>query len=736
MSESSENPGPPAPASDYTFGAERDELARVLASDRFQRAPTLSSILEYVCLKHFRGETIDIKEYNIAVEALDRPPDFDPAEHSIVRVEASRLRKRLRQYYENEGTGNPLRISLARSGYRPGFERAEPALEIEPTKKAETSGTAPTPEPAPAQSSARHSVWKASIAVVAAAAVAIIFYVAGRSPVAEPDPIEAVPLTSYRSLEIEPALSPAGDRVAFVWDGAAGDNFDIYTKSLGPGDPLRLTEDPAEDYSPIWSPDGQYVVFLRYLGGELANLMQAPASGGPEVRLAEVYSPATWHMRRSGPLLAWSPQPDRIVLVDRPNRDEPPALFLFSLSTGERRRLTTPPATSNGESAPAFSPDGRRLAYTEMFGPYEHEIFVLDLDRDLNPAGDPVRITADNRWNRSPQWTSSGEEIIYASSGLWRVGAGEDRGSPRQLPFAGPSAAYPAVNHASGLLVYSNAEQDANIWSVALDAPEGEEPLVHQLAGSSRIDSQPRFSPDGRRIASVSMRSGAREIWLSGVSGEEAVQLTELGRLGAPQWSPDGSRIAFDHHPAGHSDIYVIDVTGRGLQRITTHEANDIMPSWSRDGNWIYFGSNRSGEFHLWKAPASGGEPVEVTRNGGVFGLESDDGKYLFFAAGRGDTQLWLHSMEDTTERPLLNSVNYHGFTTAGDSIYFVEGASDKTGGRKIRRLDWRQQQVVTVLTTQLPVSAGVSVSPDGKSLLYSQIDRDAADLMVVETFR
>ncbi|MBL0155653.1 MAG: hypothetical protein IPP47_00870 [Bryobacterales bacterium] len=103
------------------LAAEQAELAAVLSSGIFARAPSLAQLLSYICLKHFNGEHHLIKEYNIAVDALGRPADFDQKRDSIVRVEAHRLRKRLRQYYEGEGASHELRIDLPSGGYTPVF---------------------------------------------------------------------------------------------------------------------------------------------------------------------------------------------------------------------------------------------------------------------------------------------------------------------------------------------------------------------------------------------------------------------------------------------------------------------------------------------------------------------------------------------------------------------------------------------------------------------------------------
>ena len=108
------------------FAEERFELATILNSGIFNRAPNLAQVLSYTCAKYFEHGADQIKEYNIAVEALGRPIEFDPRADSIVRVEAHRLRKRLKQYYEAEGAGHRIQIELPAGQYAPRFLIVKP----------------------------------------------------------------------------------------------------------------------------------------------------------------------------------------------------------------------------------------------------------------------------------------------------------------------------------------------------------------------------------------------------------------------------------------------------------------------------------------------------------------------------------------------------------------------------------------------------------------------------------
>ena len=126
---------------------ERAELEAVLQSGIFARAPNLASFLKYICERHFDGEAESVKEYCIAVEALNRPSDFDPKQDSIVRVEAHRLRKRLAEYYAAAGASHPIHIEIPNGQYSPKFRENGTALE---KREPLTIQPATVPEAAPA----------------------------------------------------------------------------------------------------------------------------------------------------------------------------------------------------------------------------------------------------------------------------------------------------------------------------------------------------------------------------------------------------------------------------------------------------------------------------------------------------------------------------------------------------------------------------------------------------------
>jgi Tol biopolymer transport system component len=153
-------------------------------------------------------------------------------------------------------------------------------------------------------------------------------------------------------------------------------------------------------------------------------------------------------------------------------------------------------------------------------------------------------------------------------------------------------------------------------------------------------------------------------------------QLTSLhGTAGAARWSPDGRHIAFEFRPKEHSEIYLLEVGG-GVPRLlpTLSGADNGGPSWSRDGKWIYFYSDRgSGPFQLWKIQLSGGSPVQVTKKGGVFGTESDDGRFLYYS--KFETPgIWKMPLNGGEEFHILDQPageSWSNWSLARNGIYF-----------------------------------------------------------------
>jgi hypothetical protein len=211
---------------------------------------------------------------------------------------------------------------------------------------------------------------------------------------------------------------------------------------------------------------------------------------------------------------------------------------------------------------------------------------------------------------------------------------------------------------------------------------------------------------------------------------------------GSPRWSPDGRKIAFDSTVEGQAEIYTVNADGGPAARITNHPGLDAVPTWSRDGSWIYFTSDRTGERQIWKVPAEGGSAVQVTRHGGVKAVESADRTTLYYAKGITANGIWKVPAGGGEESAILDrpGPGRWGYIHVIDTgIYFVDVTDAKRPRDAVFFYDFstRRLSQIARLESETPAGMpGLSVSPDRRSALYTQLDSVGIDLMLVRSFR
>jgi Tol biopolymer transport system component len=186
---------------------------------------------------------------------------------------------------------------------------------------------------------------------------------------------------------------------------------------------------------------------------------------------------------------------------------------------------------------------------------------------------------------------------------------------------------------------------------------------------------------------------------------------------------------------AGKMDIYAVNANGGKPRRLTSDQIRGKWPYWSRNGQWLYFVS--VGDNQIWKMPAKGGEAVQITRNGGDTPKESPDGKLIYYSKGwPRELSVWKIPVEGGQEFKVLDSVNAAGRWTVGQlGIYYVT-LPDKQGHSDIRLYEFSTGKIGKIVTIERKPDWDISVSPDGRTILYSQVDAVGSDLMLVENFR
>jgi len=303
-----------------------------------------------------------------------------------------------------------------------------------------------------------------------------------------------------------------------------------------------------------------------------------------------------------------------------------------------------------------------------------------------------------------------------------------------------------SISYVRNRLVYkTRSKLSENIWRMDLSSVEGNgarvtprsrQPSVTHvdLIASTRHDWAAAYSPDGKRIAFISDRSGRDEIWLADSDGKNPFQLTDFvgERTGTPHWSPDSRYIAFDARVAGtQGDLFVMDTEEKKPKHLTHDPGEELEPTWSRDGRWIYFGSRRTSDWQVWKISSQGGGAIQVTKNGGFYSLESPDRKYLYYAKSFKPARgIWRIPIEGGEETEVVSSLfGWCNFSVTEQGIYFTSSP------RSVEFLSFSSGRIKPVFANE-ELGVGLDLSPDGRYLLYTTGKRIGSDLMLVENFR
>ena len=704
-------------ASDLSDSAVRAELDSILASPVFARSPHLRRFLSFIVEQTLAGQGPRLKEAVLAHELYGKGTDFDAGNDPVVRVDARRLRDKLREFYE--GRSDPVVISLPKGSYVPLFEaRSPPRAALQELRRVPFL--------------TRTRVVLGGLALALIGVTTVLAWRALHRP--SDAPAQLFPLASYPGPEGPPALSPDGKLVAFSWAGQDSGPTDIYVKAVESEALRRLTETADWERNPAWSPEGEKIAFVR----DRQGVFTMSQLGGAERQVSA-----------SGTHVAWAADANSVLIRDREGDAGPFGIYQISLDTLERRRLTQAPVGA-GDWRFEVSPDGRTLAFIR----YERE-GIADLYVVPMLGGEPRRLSNWNAALTGLAWTADGREIVYSVEGptasrLWRIrsnGAASNRGSPiTDIPASAdnPSISRPLPGQPARL-AFQSITRDVDIQLMDLEAPVVTDSIESQpFSNSTRIEASAQFSPDGKRIAFASHRSGNPEIWLAERDGGRLQQITSLGavELVVGGWSPDGARIVFDATLAGNSDVYVVGSDGGRVHRLTSEPSIDGLSAWSAD-DWIYFSSTRAGAVpDVWRIAPAGGAAERMTRNGGFGPQTSSDGRYLFYldrypqrSAINTTAKLMRLALADGQEELLLRRVRPFAWSVTDTGIVFVTSERDFDALDVYRFSDQRVARLGRLGFRIPEIFNHMAVSRDGRWASATQLVRFESDLMRLDNF-
>lgn len=333
---------------------------------------------------------------------------------------------------------------------------------------------------------------------------------------------------------------------------------------------MRLTDDSADDWNPIWSPDGTWILFTstRASDPETSDTeIFAMSTDGSKVRQLTDDEAIVWVSAEG-----FSPDGSQILFIG--NLDGDREIFVMAADGSDVRRLTR---NNSYETEPVWSPDG------------SHILFTSDRDGDyglytMRPDGTGVRqLTESGTDNFSPNWSPDGTRILFTSDrdgDLELFTVDSDSSNERQLTDNDTLDLSPDWSpDGTRAVFWTHQYQDADYQNPALRAmvaliDDDGNPIIEPLTGPETDLWDPAWSPDGERILFTGYHDGQSGLYVMDADGSDLRKLTDAHGaywsidgsrvLYNATWSPDGTRILFASDHEGQSNIYIIGVGSAG----------------------------------------------------------------------------------------------------------------------------------------------------------------------------
>lgn len=229
------------------------------------------------------------------------------------------------------------------------------------------------------------------------------------------------------------------------------------------------------------------------------------------------------------------------------------------------------------------------------------------------------------------------------------------RGTMRRVAHRAADMIYEKLTGIKGVfdtkVAYVTAQPrgDGRLYSLIVSDQDGENEF--KIMESTDPIMSPAWSPDSRRLAYVSFEGNKSSIFVQTLRTGSRIQVSsKAGINGAPAFSPDGRKLVVTLGGVdGNLDIHVLDINSRQSQRLTTHRAIDTEGSWSPDGRYIYFTSDRSGGPQIYRVAADGGTPERITFEGSYNArprLSPDGAKLAMVHNDRGNYRIAVLDLE------------------------------------------------------------------------------------------
>ena len=518
-------------------------------------------------------------------------------------------------------------------------------------------------------------------------------------------------LTNNPAYDGDPAWSPDGSRITF--QSNRDGNYEIYVMNADGSGQARLTTNPAHDSWPAWSPDGSKIAFRSNRDGNF-EIYVMNADGSGQTRLTN--NPAL----DEGP--AWSPDGSKIAFTS--SRDGNPEIYVMNADGSGQARLTTNPANN---SWPVWSPDGSKIAFfSQRDGNWE--IYVMNTD-----GSGETRLTINTNDDWTPTWSPDGSKIAFTSKrdGNWEIYVMNAEGSSQTRLTSNPADDFESVwspfladttppTAPTGLSKISpdNNPLPAFKWVAATDTGSGVASYEVQMDSGAWVNIgnkltfvQPTVLSKASHTFAVRAKDGAGN---TGTAASLSFTVSVTVDL-------VNTKVAFSSNRDGNSEIYVMSADGTGQSRLTnTPGFNNYAPAWSPDGTRIAFNSNRAGNNEIYVMNSDGSGQTNLTHNQSLDDnpVWSPDGtKIAFHSTRNGNYEIYMMNADGSNPINVTNSQTYDAnpeWLPDGGSVAFIS-IRDGSQGIYVMNADGSSQ---TKLHSG-PSDLTLAWSPDGTQIAF-----------------
>jgi len=474
-------------------------------------------------------------------------------------------------------------------------------------------------------------------------------------------------LTSLYGFEGEATLSADNQWLMYRHRTDASNKFNLNLQSIETGKVTQLTNTQFHERAPAFSPDGESIAFIRK-GQNFCRIMTMKllpdGEPGPE---REMYKCGAFDHYSN---VTWSKDGNHLYFTDRLQANRPYQIHKLNVNTLKVETITNELDNFYGDNEIALSPSGRYLAFFRNKYWGNNQVYVRDLETAETKKIKELGFLA---WNIS--WTPDEQHLLYSDN---RTGGqlmllNINSGQTQSIYRSSTAINGPELTKTGEEILYSSKTADVDLHNIELKADSKKQSTLSSLS-SSKIDMQPLISKNGHGTLFQSDRNGQLQLWLEKNGILKAVtSLPSNISINSYAWHPTQPLAIV---ASNDYKMYQLNTEDFSISPIETGNHTVIWPSFSDDGEHIYFGSDLANDWQVWQLELSSGSTSQLTEFGGYRAQPVEGESKLVFTKYQ-QKGLWTFDLITKQEQPISSGTYKNDdFRVCDNQLYHIKKTS------------------------------------------------------------